>query len=167
MAVNPILSSGFKLEVDIDGLTAFVYEPINAVVDIDVTQRAPRQEKTRQLTNAGSRGVREFLAGLREKALNFSLRWDAADATASTVTHKELYEYGLAKRKMAWRLTYPPIGATNGIVQVQPLTYTGARRRAFLAVITSLVIHGQLGTVITADVSLAICGAITTEDTVP
>ena len=95
MAVTAKISQGIKLEVDRDG--GSTYEVINATVDFSISQRAPRQEKTKQLSSTGATptgliGIREHLPGLRERELSFSLRYDqAADATASTCSHAELW----------------------------------------------------------------------------
>jgi hypothetical protein len=159
MAVDPILSSGFKLEVDPAGGTT--YESIFAHVDIDLSQRAPRQDKTKQLSAAGSIGIREHVAGFRERQLSLTFIFDAAD-TQTGRTHAELYQDWIQKKKGKWRLTYPPIGVNDN--QVQPLVYTGARRRTFLAVITAFHVRGNLGTVVMADVTLQICKTVT-EDT--
>lgn len=153
MAVTPRVSTGFKLEIDPAGGTT--YETIFAHVDFDTRQTKPRQEKTKQLTAASAIGIREHLPGLTERTLAFSLRWDAGD-TQTGRTHHELWADFLERKKPNWRLTYPPTGGT-GVVP----TYTGARTRVFRAVFRSLRIRGTLGSVVTADVELQICGAVT------
>lgn len=145
MAVTAKISSGFKWGVDPAGTTT--YQDIFAHVDFSVSQRAPRQEKTKQLSG----GKREFIPGLRERELTFSLRWDQSDAQVGR-THAELYGDFMAATKMRWLLTYPPNAAGS---------YTGARTRSFLGVLTGFQVRGALGEVITADVTLQICLAVT------
>lgn len=153
MAVTPILSTGYKLRVDNAGGSSFA--TIFATVDFNISQRAPRQETTKQLTVGSAIGIREHKPGLRERSLSFSLRWDAAD-TQTGETHHELWAAFIEKKKGNWELTNPPTGGT----QVVP-TYTGARVRTFLAVITGMHIRAPLGNIITADVELTICKAVT------
>lgn len=153
MAVTPRLSTGFKFEVDPAGGSTF--ETIFATVDFAINQRAPRQETTKQLTAASAIGIREHKPGFRERTLAFSLRWDAAD-TQTGRTHHELWADWIEKKKGNWRLTNPPTGGTS----VVP-TYTGARTRTFLAIISRMHIRGTLGTIVTADVELTICKAVT------
>lgn len=156
MAVTPKVSTGHKFEIDPAGGTTF--ETIFAHVEFDTRQNKPRQETTKQLTGgaaAGMIGIREHKPGLTERTLSFSLRWDAADTQTGT-THHELWALFLERAKPNWKLTYPPTGGT-GVVP----TYTLARRRSFRAVFESLRIRGQLGGIVTAEVTLRICGAVT------
>jgi hypothetical protein len=153
MAVTPAVSTGFKLEIDPAGTTTF--QTIFAHVDFDTRQSKPRQETTKQLTTASAIGIREHKVGLTERTLSFSLRWDAAD-TQTGLTHHELWALFIERAKPNWKITYPPTGGTG----VTP-TYTNARRRTFRGVFRSLRIRGTLGTIVTADVELQICGAVT------
>lgn len=159
MAVTAKISTGFKLEYDPAGGTTYL--PIRGTVDIGIPQRAPKQDKTKQLSSGTGtppspfpeRAVREFLAGLRERELSFSVRWDMGHSSDGTsLLHTKLWTDFLNGIKGTWRLTYPPNAAGS---------YTGARTRAFAAVITAIRVNGALGTVITTDISLAICRTVT------
>ena len=159
MAVTAKISTGFKLEYDTAG--GSTYLPIRGIVDIATPQRAPRQDKTKQLSSGTGtppspfpeRAIREHIAGLRERELSFSIRWDMGhSADATSALHSTLWVGFLKGTKGTWKLTYPPNAAGS---------YTGARTRAFAAVITGFHVNGALGTVVTTDISLAICGAVT------
>lgn len=153
MAVSARISTGIKLECDRAGGTT--YETVFATVDFNFAQRAPRQEKTAQLTTASAIGIRSFLPGLRERELSFSLRFDLADSQTG-FTHQEMWADFVAGVKGNWRVTYPPTGGTP----TTP-TYTGARTRVFKGVITGFHVRGGLGTVVTAELTLQMCGTVT------
>lgn len=158
MAVVAKISSGFKFAVDITP-TGTTFVAIRATVDFAVAQRAPRQDKTKQRTTAGAgSGIRDYIPGLRERELNFSLRWDQAHSgDATSVLHADLWKYFLAGMKMNWRLTYPPAASVAGAT---PL-YVGVRKREFQGVMTSFQVRGPLGEVMGADIALQICGVVT------
>lgn len=151
MAVTAKISSGFKIEYDPAGGTTYL--PIRGSVDVAFPQRAPRQDKTKQLTTNTMRGVREHVAGLRERELNFSVRWDHGHSgDATSLLHSKLWTDFLDGIKGTWRVTYPPNAAGS---------YTGARTRAFAGFISSLKVSGALGTVVTTDITVQICLAVT------
>lgn len=159
MAVTAKISTGFKLEYDTAGGTTYL--PIRGGVDISIPQRAPRQDKTKQISSGTgtppspipSRAIREFVAGLRERSLSFSIRWDLGHSgDASSALHSTLWVDFLNGTKGTWRITYPPTLAGS---------YTGARTRAFAAIMTSFKVNGGLGTVVTTDITLQICKAVT------
>lgn len=159
VTVTAKISTGFKLEYDTAG--GSTYLPIRGTVDIATPQRAPRQDKTKQISSGTgtppspipSRAIREHVAGLRERELSFSVRWDMGHSgDATSALHTTLWVDFLNGTKGTWRLTYPPTLAGS---------YTGARTRAFAAIITSIRVNGGLGTVVTTDITLQISGAVT------
>lgn len=163
MAVNPRLSTGFRLYSDRDDThtnpASATYERLDGLVDVEIGHVAPAQDATQQrVAGEAGEGKREYLAGLREKSWTCSFRWDEADATASRTLHSELLADAIAGKKLCYQLDYPAVPGAS--------TPTGALRKQVRAVIERISIPSNLGEVITATLVLRLCGTMT-DTTVP